>query len=82
MTQLPRPVFHESFFLFFFFLILFLAVLGLCCCLRAFSSFCEQGLLPSCCVQASQCGGFSCGVWAQSLQLGSCGTWAGLARSM
>ena len=24
---------------------LFLAALGLCCCVRAFSSYCEQGLL-------------------------------------
>ena len=39
---------------------LFLAVLGLCCCAQAFSSCGEQGLLCSCCAQASHCGGFSC----------------------
>ena len=44
---------------------LFLAVLGLCCCAQAFSSCGEQGLLCSCCTQASHCGGFSrCGAWA------------------
>ena len=31
--------------IFFFFNYLFLAVLGLCCCERAFSSCCERGLL-------------------------------------
>ena len=43
---------------------LFLAVLGLRCCV-AFSSFSEPGLLYSCTVQASHCGGFSpCMAWA------------------
>ena len=37
---------------------LFLAVLGLCCCARAFSSCSERGLLFI--VRASHCGGFSC----------------------
>ena len=51
--------------------ILFLVSLGLCCYVRAFSSYGEQGLLSSCGLRASHCGGFSCcrtqasGVWAQ-----------------
>ena len=40
---------------------LFLAVLGLCCCMRAFSHCDEQELPSSCIVTASHCGGFSCG---------------------
>ena len=44
---------------------LFLAVLGLCCCARAFSSCLEWRLLSSCGMQASHCGGFSCcRMWA------------------
>ena len=39
---------------------LFLAVLGLCCCARTFSSCFERRLLSSCGVQAFHCGGFSC----------------------
>ena len=38
----------------------FLAALGLHCSTRAFSSCSEQGLLSSCGVRASHCGGFSC----------------------
>ena len=34
--------------------------LGLCCCARAFSSCSDWGLLSSCHVRASHCGGFSC----------------------
>ena len=45
---------------FFFFKCLFLAVLSLCCCAQAFSGCSEWGLLFSCGVQASHCGGFSC----------------------
>ena len=48
---------------FFFLLTLFsfLAVLGLCCFARAFSSCSEQGPLFFCCgVWASRCDGFSC----------------------
>ena len=41
-------------------LVLFLAALGLCCCVQAFSSCSEQGLLSRCDVRASRCGGFSC----------------------
>ena len=37
----------------------FLAALGLCCCVQAFSSFGELGLLSSCGVGASHCSGFS-----------------------
>ena len=46
---LSRAVVSSEFFFFFFFfkiyLIYFLAVLGLCCCMRAFSSCGKQGLL-------------------------------------
>ena len=37
-----------------------LAVLGLHCCMWAFSSCSWRGLLSSCGTQASLCGGFSC----------------------
>ena len=60
---------------------LFLAVLGLCWCM-VLSNYGKQGLLSSCSVQASHCGGFllqstgsrawgllSCGTWAQQLWL-------------
>ena len=55
-----------------------LAVLGLFCCLRAFSSWREWGLLFGCSARASHCGGFSC--W-RSQALGhegfsNRGTWA------
>ena len=43
-----------------FVLISFVAVLGLSCCQRAFSSCGEQGLLSGCGEQASHCGGVSC----------------------
>ena len=36
-----------------------LAVLGLCCCMKAFSSCAKWGLLSSCGAQTSHCGGFS-----------------------
>ena len=44
----------------FLFIYLFLAVLGLRCCVQAFSSCSEQGLLCSCSAWASHCGGFCC----------------------
>ena len=44
----------------FFFLILVLAALGIHCCARTFSSCSEWGLLSSCGVQSSRCGGSSC----------------------
>ena len=40
---------------------LFLAALDLRCCTWAFSSCVEQGATLLCSVQASHCGGFSCG---------------------
>ena len=43
-----------------FFFNLFLAVLGLRCCARAFSSCSEWVLLFCCNAQASHCSGFSC----------------------
>ena len=58
------------------FLYLFLAVLGLCCCVQAFSSCGQQGLLSSCYLQASRCGGFSCGAQALgSTGFRSCSMW-------
>ena len=49
----------------FLFIDLFLVVLGLCCCMRAFSSCSKWGILSSCGVQASHCGGFfCCKAWA------------------
>ena len=53
---------------------IFLVVLGLCCCLQAFSSYSKCGLLSSCSVPASYRGGFSC-CRAQALEhrLSSCG---------
>ena len=36
-----------------------MVALGLCCCVRAFSS-CEHGLLLVAVHRASHCGGFSC----------------------
>ena len=39
---------------------LFLVVLGLCCCIQAFSSCSEQGLLFSRVAWTSHCDGFSC----------------------
>ena len=45
-----------------------LAVLGLCCCTRAFSSCSEQGLLSSCSAQASLVAEHGLlGAWAQYL---------------
>ena len=56
-------------YLFIYLIYLFMAVLGLRCCTRAFSSCSEQGL--HCGVHASHFSGFSCcgaralGAWAQ-----------------
>ena len=47
-------------FLFYLFSCLLLAVLGLPCCVLAFSSCSKWGLLSSGGVWASHCGGFSC----------------------
>ena len=55
------------------FIYLILGCTGSYCCSQAFSSYGEWGLLSSCDVQASPCGGFSrgvpgcrnCGIWAQ-----------------
>ena len=70
----------------YFFIYLFLAVLGLCCCMRAFSSCGEWGLLSVAVHRLlSHCGGFSCcGAWALGMRasvvvahgLSSCGTQA------
>ena len=42
------------------YLYLFLVVLGLCCCVKAFSSCGERGRPSSCSVRAFHCGGVSC----------------------
>ena len=74
-----------------------MAVRAACLLLHGlYSSFGEQGLLSSCSVQASHCGGFSCcraqalghsgfcscGTWAIECRLNSCGAWAQLFHSM
>ena len=62
-----------------------MAVLGLHCCARAFSSWSKQGATLLCGAWASDCGGFSCcGARALGLRasvavapgLSSCGLWA------
>ena len=66
------------------FVCLFLAVLGLCCCARAFSSCGERGLffLGVCQLlllwsRGSRCVGFSsCGSGALECGFNSCGAWA------
>ena len=70
--------------LFYLLIYLFLAVLGLCCCTWAFSSFGEWELLSVCSAQASHCDGFSCctawALWRASAVAahgpGSYSTWA------
>ena len=57
-AELASPLNHLLFKLFTY--VFISAVLGLRCCARAFSSRGEQGLLSSCGVRASRCGGFSC----------------------
>ena len=50
-----------------------MSLLGLCCCMQAFSSCREWGLLSGCGVQASHCNGFSCwGAWAPGHEGFSC----------
>ena len=64
-------IYFSLFFIFkiYLFIYLFLAVLGLRCCVRAFSSCGERGATLRCGAWASHCGGFSCcgaralGVW-------------------
>ena len=60
-----------------------MAALDLCCCVRAFSSYSEQGATLHCGALASHCGGFSCcgaralGTWASvvvACGLSSCGS--------
>jgi len=59
---------HKSFLNYFL-----LAALGLCCCVLAYSSCAQQGLLCSCGVWASHCGGFSC---CRARALGHAGFWS------
>ena len=67
---------------------LFMAVLGLHCCVQAFSSCSQRDVLSSCGVWAAHCGGFSCGR-ARTLGLvgfsrgpSGCGARVSLPRSM
>ena len=65
LRSLIYPVWGSlSFFFFFlinlFYLLFFLAVLGLHCSTRAFSSWWCVGAALRCGAQASHCGGFSC----------------------
>ena len=76
--------------------ILFLAAQALHCCVWAFTSCSEWGLLSSCSTRASHCSGFSCcrarapgcegisscSLWALECALSGCGTWAQLPHSM
>ena len=56
---------------------LFMVVLGLHCCVHAFSSCGEWGLLSSCNAWGSHCGDFSGGVRALGhADVSSCCTWA------
>ena len=52
---------YDSLYMYFLykFIYLFLAVLGLCCCTRAFSSCGERGATLRCSARASHCGGLS-----------------------
>ena len=56
-----------------FFFCLFLAVLGLRCCTRAFSSCGERGLLLLQSMGSKHTGFSSCGTWALEHRLSSCG---------
>ena len=63
--------------------LLFLAVLGLLCCTRAFSSGSEGGVPLWCSLQASHCSSFSSG-GAQAVEqvgISTCGPWAWLFPS-
>ena len=62
-----------------------MAVLGLHCCMQAFSSCGKWGVTLPCGEWAAHCGGFSCcgaqalGTWASVVvahRLSSCGSWA------
>ena len=76
------PIFFLNKFIYFIYL--FLAVLGLCCCVRAFSSCGEWGLLFVAVrwllllqgTGSRRAGFSSCGSWALERRLSSCGAWA------
>ena len=76
--DLSRLVFHwmDNFLKKFYYL--FLALLGLCCCMRAFSSCSEQGLFSSCGAWAPHCSGLPrCRAQALGREsFSSCSTWA------
>ena len=66
MFGIQQPTFFKWFLkINLFFIYLFLTVLGLHCCVQAFSSYGEQGILSSFEERLSHCLGFSyCGAWA------------------
>ena len=73
--SMSKLKFYGIIFFKFFFLSFFMAVLGLHCCVQAFSSCSESGLLSSCGAWVSHCSGFSC-CRAQALgywEFSSCG---------
>ena len=52
-----------------------LATLGLRCCVQTFCNWVEKGLLSSCGMQASHCGGFSCAeLSCKCTDFSGCGT--------
>ena len=63
-------------FFFFNFIYLFLAVLGLRCCSRAFSSCGEGGATLHCGAWASHCGVLLQSTGSRRAGFGSCGMWA------
>ena len=73
---MPDVLFFLNKFIYFWLCWVFVAV-------QAFSGCGEQGLLSSCGVQASYCGGFSHSrAWAPGHGLCSCGSWVQLPLSM
>ena len=67
-----------SVFLKLFLFIYLLAVLGLQCCMQAFSSCSKWGLLSGYNAWASHCSGFTCcGAWTlEGMGFSSCGAWS------
>ena len=81
-----KNVFSVQFFFhkFIYFIYLFLAVLGLCCCARAFLQLRRVGATLRCGARAPYCSGFSCyRAWSlgtralvvAALRLSSCSAW-------
>ena len=58
--QWKRSPFFPLIYYYYYYYFFFLAVLGLRCCVQAFSSCGERGATLSCGAQPPHCGGFSC----------------------